>query len=171
MEGRAQTSVRVTGSAEPPPEGRRERVARSSTRLAAPPLHLHSRGAADRARRHSVRVDSPIGQHRRQRRMCRAAGGAATCCPTCGGWVCAHVPGRPRQPRRSAAPAGVERRAPHAPACAASGSMRLPLLPLIVLVLARPAAGEHSRVSDHDPRPPDPARSIHLEGDNFDRVA
>lgn len=45
---------------------------------------------------------------------------------------------------RSAAAAGVERTAPHAPACHASGSMRLPLLPLLVLplVLARPAAGE-----------------------------
>ncbi|XP_075980949.1 follistatin [Anticarsia gemmatalis] len=85
--------------------------------------------------------------------MCRAVshggGGAATvtCCRrrggTCRGWVCAHVPGA-RPPRRphSAAAAGVERRAPHAPACDASGSMRLPLLPLLVLplVLARPAA-------------------------------
>ncbi|KAL4714987.1 hypothetical protein ACJJTC_003138 [Scirpophaga incertulas] len=34
----------------------------------------------------------------------------------------------------------AERRAPHAPPCDASGSMRLPLLPLLALMLARPAA-------------------------------
>ncbi|XP_059060746.1 LOW QUALITY PROTEIN: follistatin-like [Achroia grisella] len=64
-----------------------------------------------------------------------------TCCKRCGGWVCAHVPRAERAARRhSAARAGVERTAPHAPACHANGSMRLPLLPLIVLVLARPSA-------------------------------
>lgn len=78
--------------------------------------------------------------------MCRAAsvgyggGAAVTCCRRRGrGWVCAHVPA---PGPHSATAARVERRAPHAPACDATGSMRLPLLPLLVLplVLVRPAA-------------------------------
>ncbi|CAH2089467.1 unnamed protein product [Euphydryas editha] len=82
---------------------------------------------------------------------------------TRGARVCAHVPrrhtrwrrsGRARRAARpasgrlvrvarSTAAAGEEHRAPHAPACDVSGSMRLPLLPLLVLplVLVRPAAG------------------------------
>ncbi|KAG6449690.1 hypothetical protein O3G_MSEX006169 [Manduca sexta] len=83
--------------------------------------------------------------------MCGAASpGAVTCCGRAAvrgtwrvcGWVCAHVAARRPHGAHSAAAAGVERRAPHAPACDASGSMRLPLLPLLVLplVLARPAA-------------------------------
>ena len=61
--------------------------------------------------------------------------------------VCAHVPRRhTRHAAPSSAAAGDEHRAPHAPACDASGSMRLPLLPLFVLplVLVRPAAGENT---------------------------
>lgn len=77
-----------------------------------------------------------------------------------GGTRGAHVPARHTRRRRSgrarraagaarqrsAAPAGEERSEPHAPACDHSGSMRLPLLPLLVLplVLVRPAAGETS---------------------------
>ncbi|CAH2042312.1 unnamed protein product, partial [Iphiclides podalirius] len=63
--------------------------------------------------------------------------GAVTCCRR---W--AHVPRRrARRGRHSVAAAGAELTAP-APACDASASMRLPLLPLLVLplVLARPAA-------------------------------
>ncbi|XP_069361591.1 follistatin-A isoform X1 [Maniola hyperantus] len=78
----------------------------------------------------------------------QAASGASG---TRGARLCAHVPrwrrsGRARRaadrPACSSVAAGEQRRAPHAPACDASPSMRLPLLPLLVLplVLVRPAA-------------------------------
>ncbi|XP_026320851.1 follistatin-A [Hyposmocoma kahamanoa] len=65
-----------------------------------------------------------------------AAATAGTCCTRA---ACRHV--RAARQRPSAAPAGGQRTAPHAPQCA-HRSMRLPLLPLLVLplVLARPAA-------------------------------
>ncbi|CAF4806227.1 unnamed protein product [Pieris macdunnoughi] len=86
----------------------------------------------------SVRDDSPIGQHRCINQLNPAVFELANVA------VCASVARRSAHVRSPAA-AGDQRRAPHAPACDATGSMRLPLLPLLVLplVLARPAAGEN----------------------------
>lgn len=108
----------------------------------SPALHLHrgrrarAASAARHSRRHqsasTLRSSNTATARRRSRRMVGAAWGAgAPSGRACRGW-CAHVP-------RGRAPA------PHAP-CDASQSMRLPLLPLLVLplVLARPAAGEHT---------------------------
>lgn len=71
----------------------------------------------------------------------RTRGCAVTCCRRG-----AHVPRRAARGRlrHSAAAAGGERTAP-APTCDASASMRLPLLPLLVLPLVlRPAAGQYT---------------------------
>ncbi|XP_039758994.1 follistatin-A [Pararge aegeria] len=86
----------------------------------------------------------------------RGAASQAAASGTRGARPCAHVPrrhtrwrrsGRARRAAtlasaRSSVAAGDQRRTPHAPACDASSSMRLPLLPLLVLplVLVRPAA-------------------------------